>query len=325
MNRTVVVTAHEILEVVSPSLRGQDWFQRADAILAINTGDVTAEGEIAQYLKQRPNDVEMILARIGIWQRAGREVDIRVLLQCLSLADLDGRPEQRIRIAALIVHYGEASRGLEYGYSVLMDNWNDPQAHLAYQGLIFLNEDIGAALPPANVVAENTVVCLLAEGIERRYRIHKKQHAFFEDERLKPESDLAVLLIGKQSGDKFNLRDRIGSAPFEVRWIKPVYLDAFHRSLERFNELFPRADGLQRFTFDPDAQDPFENIRAITKARAESDQRILKEYQSKGIPLAFVAALVGKNLLDAWSGLPRVDIQFRVCHGTFRSAVTRFG
>ena len=104
----------------------------------------------------------MILARIGMWQRAGREVDIRVLLQCLSLADLDGRPEQRIRIAAFIVHYGEASRGLEYGYSVLMDNWNDPQAHLAYQGLIFLNEDIGAAMPPANVVAENTVVCLLA-------------------------------------------------------------------------------------------------------------------------------------------------------------------
>ena len=189
-------------------------------------------------------------SRIAIWQRAGRDVDIQHLLQRLSLADLDGRPDQRIRIATLIVHYGEAPGGLKYGYSVLMNNWGNSQAHLAYQGLIFLNENIGAAMPSANVVTENTVVCLLADGRERRYRIEKEPHKFLEAERLDPESDLAVLLTGKQPSDKFNLQDRIGSKPVEVRWIKPVYLDAFHCSLEQFNERFPRADGLQRFTFN---------------------------------------------------------------------------
>jgi len=184
------VTAREILAVSSQSLQERDWFKRADAILAINTGDAKADEKIARYLKQCPNDVEMMLARIGIWQRAGRDGDIRSLLQGINLAELDGRPEQLIRIAALIVHYGAAASGLHYGYKVLMDNWNIPQAHLSYQGLIFLNENIGAAMSSTNMVGENTVVCLLVEGSERRYRIEKDKHAFFEDERLDPKTSL---------------------------------------------------------------------------------------------------------------------------------------
>ncbi len=310
------VTARETLNSISESLHGKVWFQRAEVVLALNTGDTASDEKIARYLRQCPNDLEMILARIGIWQREGRHIDIRRFLQHLNLADINGRPEQRIQLASLICHFEEALRGLEYGYSVLMDNWDIPQAHLAYQGLIFLNENIGAVMPSTDAIAVNTVVCLLTEGGERRYRIEKEKHVFFEDERVSPESDLAVLLVGKQPGEKLKLQDHISSKPVEVRWIKPVYLDALHKSLEQFNERFPRADGLQRFTFDPDAPDPMEDIRAIIKARAEADQRILEEYQSKGIPLSFAAALLGKDPLDAWGGLPSVNIMFKVCHGT---------
>ena len=310
------VTAREILTSISQELQDRDWFKKAEAILAINTGDIKADEKITRYLKQCPNDVEILLVRIGIWQRSGRDRDIRSLLQRMDVTKLDGRPEQRIRIAAWIVHYGDPARGLQYGYKVLMDNWNVPQAHLSYQGLIFLNENIGAAMPTTTVVAENTVVCLEIEGGERRYRIEKEHYAFFGNQRLDPESDLGVLLIGKQPGEMFNPQDRIGSKPVKIRWIKPTYLDVFHCSLEQFNERFPRADGLMRFTFDPDAPDPLEDMRAITKARAEADQRILDEYRSKSIPLAFAAALVGKDPLDAWSGLPSVGIKFQVCRGT---------
>lgn len=310
-------TAREILDSVSADLRRTEWFQRADAIFSINTGDAMADEKVARYLRSSPNDVQMILAQIGIWQRKGREADIRQLLKHLNLVGLEGHPEQRIQVAAMIIHYGEAFRGLEYGYSVLMDNWNRPKAHLAYQSLIFMNEDIGGAMPSAEVVAENTIVCILAEGSERKYRIERTQHAFFEDERLDPQSDLAGLLIGKSQGAKFSLQERLGSKPVEVLWIKPVYLDAFHCSLEQFNERFPRADGLLKFTIDANAPDPFEEIRAITKDRAETDQRMLREYRSKNLPLSFVAALIGKDPLDAWSGLPTINEGFQVCRGTY--------
>lgn len=310
------VTACEILGSISTNLHGKEWFLRADAILAINTGDPTADEKISRYLANWPNDVQMILARIGIWQRNARDIDIRRLLQNFNLSDLDGPPEQCIRIGALISHYGDASRGLKYGYSILMDHWDDPKAHLAYQGLIFLNDKIGEAMPLPTVVTENTVVCLLSESRERRYRIENEQHAFFKDEQLKPKSDLAILLMGKQQSDKVILGEGVGSKKVQIQWIKPVYLDAFHCSLDQFNERFPRANGLLRFTFDPNATDPLEDIRAITKARAETHQRILNDYQSKGLPLSFTAALVGIDPLDALSGLPSVDIKFQVCRGT---------
>lgn len=311
------VTAREILGAISTNLHGKEWFLRADAILAINTGVSTADEKISRYLATWPNDVQMILARIGIWQRSGRDIDIRRLLQNLNLSDLDGPPEQRIRIAALITHYEEASRGLKYGYSVLMDHWDSPKAHLAYQGLIFLNDKIGEAMPSPTVVTENTVVCLLAEGHERRYRIENEQHAFFKDEQLKPKNNLAILLMGKRQDDKVILGEGIGSKTVQVLWIKPVYLDALHCSLDQFNERFPRANGPLRFKFDPNATDPLEDIRSITKASAERHQRILNDYQSKGLPLSFTAALVGIDPLDALGGLPSVNIKFQVCRGTF--------
>ncbi len=312
------VTAREILDEVPPSLRESDWFLRANAILAINAGNAMADKKITLYLGKFPNDIKMILHRLGIWQRAGRDSDIRRSLKHLELVKLVGPPEQRIQLAAIIIHYGEALQGLEYGYSVLMDNWDVPQAHLAYQALVFLDEDFGAVMPSATVVAENTVVCLLVEGGERRrYRIEKNKHAYFENERLSPASDLAVLLIGKEPGVKFNLQERIGSKPVEIDWVKSKYLDAFHRSLDEFNERFPRARGLQKFTFDPAAADPFEDMRAVTKACAEVDEGILGKYQSQGLPLVFVAALVGKDPLEVWGGLPSVGMQCQVCRGTY--------
>jgi hypothetical protein len=171
-------------------------------------------------------------------------------------------------------------------------------------------------MPAATTVGENTVVGLEIQGHERRYRIEKDRYPVFGNERLEHDDDLAVLIIGKEQGDTINLQDGLGSKSATIRWIKPIYLDAFHCSLEQFNERFPRADGLMRFTFDPDAADPFADVRAITKARAEADQHLLDEYRSKGIPLSFAAALLGKDPLDAWSGLPSVGVNFQVCRGT---------
>jgi tetratricopeptide (TPR) repeat protein len=315
INSSFWVTARETLNNVSPSLHEKQWFQRAEAILALNTGDTSADVKIARYLRQYPNDLEMILVQIGMWQKAGRVLDIRIFLQRLDLADKTGRPELLIRLAALMCHYEDSLRGLKYAYSILMDHWDNPQAHLAYQGLLFLNEGIGTAMPLPDSVAKDTVVGLLTEGGERRYRIEEGNHRFFEDERLSSDSDLGILLIGKKPGDKFKLQNNLTSRLVGVSWIKSVYLDAFHRSLEQFNERFPRTDGLQRFTVDPNAPDPIEDMRAFIKARAEADQRVLEEYRLKSIPLSFVAALLGKDPIDAWSGLRTVNIEFQVCRG----------
>ena len=310
------VTAREIMASASVGVRDRLWFKKAEAILAIDTGDLTADEKIARCLELCPNDVELVLVRIGIWQRSGREGEIADLLNQLDLTKLEGRPEARIRIGTCIVRYGDPGIGLHFAYKVLLDNWNVAQAHLTYQGLIFMTDNVSAAMPEATAVAEGTVVCLEIDGQERRYRIENEHYPVFGDERLDYDNDLAKVLIGKRVGDTFNLQEGLGSQAVKVCWIKHIYLDAFHCSLEQFNERFLRADGLIRLKVDSDAADPFADIRAITKARAEVGQRILDEYRTKNLPLAFAAALLGKDPLDAWSGLPSDGIKFHLCRGT---------
>jgi tetratricopeptide (TPR) repeat protein len=309
------VTAQETLDTISPRLQDLEWVQRARAILALNIGSRDAEQKVGAYLKKWPNDASMILARIGMWQRTGRDKDIAAFASSIDFGAVHGSTTSRIRLAAIACRYGSAARGLDYGYSVLMDNWDQPSAHLTYQGLILLNEHIAPVLPPSSVVAENTVVFLTSEDGQRVYRLEQSSHKFFEDERLDLDSDLAKLLLGRKVGDSFLLQQRVGAKPVTITDIKPVYIDAFHRSTDQFNERFPSAKGMMKFTFDVTAADPLENMRAITKQRAESDQALLEHYRSMRVPLAFVAAIMGRDPLEAWTGLPSVNTRFKVCHG----------
>lgn len=325
INSGFTVTAKKILDSVSMPLREKEWFQRAEVVLLLNTGDPTADVKITQYLSQWPNKLDIILAQIRIWQRLGRDPDISLFLQHLRLSNLIGDPEQQIRLAAQICHYGESERGLKYAYSVLMDHWDSPEAHLDYQGLMLMSEGIEAAIPLTDSITKDTVVCLADEDGERQYRIEEEKHAFFEDERVNAKSDLGVLLIGKKKGDKFKLQDNINSKPVEVRWIKSIYLDAMHRSLEQYNERFPRANGLQRFSFDTNAPDPMREMREVVKARAEAHRYILDEYRSKNMPLSFATVLLGLDPIDALGGLRAENIEFQVCRGLHPEREQAFG
>jgi tetratricopeptide (TPR) repeat protein len=315
INSGSIVTAKTILCQVSEEIQEKDWYLRAIAILAINSGDPNAEDKIAKYLRSCPNDVEMILARISIWQTNGRESEIQLFLQNLLFEDLQGLPEQLIQLGAIAIHYRtEALTALNYCYSILMNNWDDSEVHLAYQRLLLMDDENLKSIIPADSIAEvKTVVSIVSEGSEQRFRIEQEHFSAFEEERLGPETDMAKLLIGKHPGDK--IIPKPTAKPIEILWVKPVYIDALHCSIERFNERFLGSDGLKRYSFDPNSEDPLEEIREITKKRAEAEEIILREYQTNSMPLAFVSALLGRNPMEVWAGLQAINIPFIVCYG----------
>ncbi len=316
INGQLWVAARETLEGVSSDLQGEKWVQQARTILALNTGAPDSDQNIGAYLRNWPNDAQMILARIGTWQRTRRDNDISALVSTLNYETLEGSPEVRIRVAAIALHHGGAESALRYAYSVLMDSWDSAKAHLAYHGTILLNEHIGSLLPSSDLVAENTVVYLANEdGSEHKYRVEQRSYKFFADERVDIESDLGVLLKGRRVGDTFVLQRFSVAKPVTVKAIKPTYLDALHRSLDQFNERFPRANGMIKVKFDATAEDPLEDMRQITRERAESDGLLLERYKSSAFPLSFVAGMMGRDPLEALAGLPSVGIQFQVCRG----------
>lgn len=310
------VTAQATLASLAEPVAQEEWAQRAKTILAINTGNPNADQMVGAYLKRWPSDASMILVRIGFWQRMGRNADIEAFVKKIDFAGLKGRVETKMRIAAMAVRHGHAAHGLDYAYGLLMDNWDVPKAHMVYQGMILLNEHIAPVMPQSELVAENTVVVLATDESKTRYRIEKRAHRFFEDERLHPDDDLALLLAGKRVGDTFALQDRVGAKPVTIKAIKPVYVDAFQRSVDGFNERFPHSGGMFKFSFDVTADDPLEEMRTITKDFAESNLSLLEQYRSNGLPLAFVASVMGRDPIDAWTGLRGVDVQFRACRGS---------
>jgi hypothetical protein len=56
-------------------------------------------------------------------------------------------------------------------------------------------------------------------------------------------------------------------------------------------------------------------MRAVTKDFAEANLAVLEEYRTNIIPLAFVANAMGRDPIDAWTGLRGVDVPFRACRG----------
>lgn len=309
-------TCREILNSIPLEMKSINWIQRAEVTLALNTGDISAKEKVDEYLERHPQDLNIILARVGIYQREGTEEEIKNYIQNIDFDKLEGTPEQHIRFAAIISHYEDALKGLNYSYSILMNNWTVPQVHLAYQSLILLNDKIETFLSSSDVIKENTVVGVVSENKEQRYRLENTKYTFYEEERVDSRNRLYSLLIGKKIGEEIYIHNYIGSKPVKIRWIKSKYIDALHRSFEYFNERFPNTEGAMLFNTNADSNDPLEDIREVMKARAENSMHLLEEYSIKRIPLAFVAKLSGNDLIDTWRGLGVHNYKFLVCNGS---------
>lgn len=310
------VGAQSLLSSLPESVRSVRWAQRANAVLQVNTGGADASALVDAYLRAWPSDLGMTLAKVRILQRKQDDAAIRQFLSGLTITNLIGSPEAVIQLAAAIAHYEDPKRGLSIAYTTLLNNWNEPDAHLAYQSLILSVDAVASAISRPEVVEIDTVVGVSGEGTSRRHRIESNHYRYFEDERQDPTGHLARLLLGHAPGESFPVDDRPDAPVIRVDWVKSIYLDAFHRSMDEFNERFPQADGLLKVKFDPEADDPLEHVRSVTQARAERDQALLLKYKAQELPLSFVAGLLGRDVLEAWHGLRSVNVPFYICRGT---------
>ncbi len=222
-----------------------------------------------------------------------------------------------MRLAALVIHYGDVSEGLELGYSTLLNNWQEVTAHLTYNGLFLGSPRISDLVLAADEVRENCVVTLEADGgLKRRYRIERQTYDVFGEELLPPNHELAKLLLGKKVGETVTPHEHLGARPLRIISIKSKYLDVLHKSLDEFNERFPKSTELLKFTFDAAAADPLVEMREMTKARAEASLKLLEQYKSQSLPLAFIGSILGLDPLEALAGLSTAGFEFRVCRGS---------
>ncbi len=308
-------TCRELLDSISVDIKEIQWIQRAEIVLALATGEMYAKEKMDNYLANYPSDLDIVLARIGFYQREEENEEIRKYIQSIDLAKLEGVPEQFIRLASLISFYSDTYKGVDFGYSILMNNWTDPLAHLAYQSLILLNDNLEPHLPSCETVKEDTVVGLFNEKKVFRYRLENSKYSFHEDERIPSDNEIYGLLMDKKIGEEISLRK--GAKPVKIGWIKPKYIDALHQSFEYFEEHFPNSEGMMRFSVNVEDENPsMKDIIEIMRARSETSIKLLDMYKSNGFPLAFVAKFSGNDLIDTWKVLNSLNYKFLVCQGS---------
>jgi Transcription elongation factor, GreA/GreB, C-term len=231
------------------------------------------------------------------------------------LGNLEGLPHQIIHYYRAVVNFGRQTEGLKGAYKVLLQNWQDMKCHLAFSSVFFSNDTFTDIELNPSTVATNCVVTLATSDGKKRVRIEDESYAAFEDERLSSSSDLATALIGKKVGDEITVGLGFAVQQYKIEAIKSVELDAFHASLEAFNTRFPNSNSMIKLSIDMDAEDPLAEMREITKQAVERDKSILDMYRENAMPLAFLAALLGKDILECWAGLGSEGIPFKCSRG----------
>ena len=315
LNGDLFVSARSLLERMPDELLSEQWVWRCRIVLAHRVGDANTIRKMGEYLAEFPNDAEMRLARIGLWQRDGFESNIRRDIASVDLQAIEGTAHTKLEFLRVAARYGQASAALKLAYSILLANWQDSACHMVFHGLFIANNNLeGVDLRPSEIGA-NTVIKIDVGSDQRTYRIEAEKPDTFGDEWLRPSDGLATALLGRQVGDTVKIGSGMRESQAQVVEIKSVFLDTFHRSIEEFNTRFPNVHGIMRFTYDETSDDPFAEVREVTKQGVEQSMSLLEYYRDNPIPMSFLASMLGKDAIDCAIGTPAEGIPFKVCRG----------
>jgi len=268
-------------------------------------------------LKERPDDLDMVLARIGIFQRAGIKDQPHKFVGSLDPKKFAAAlPVQIMTLAHAFVQFGRPQDGVKLGYSTLLDNWNDSIVHLRYQGLLFASEATADVIPHIEAVAFECAVTVKNDrGEIRSFRLERAEPHAFASEHVTEGSDLADLLLGKKVGDQSDLGGGSGPRIWSVVSIKHPWLDTLHRSMEEFNTRFPRSNGLMRYEVNFESEEPLAEMKQVLQASQERDRRALDHYRDNTIPFLFISSFIGRDPIEAWLGLINEGRDLRVALG----------
>ncbi|MGY6638096.1 MAG: tetratricopeptide repeat protein [Erythrobacter sp.] len=318
MNGDLHKTASELLDSVPGEVVKERWYRRVRVALENKIGSERTLPLLNAFLQDFPDDAEMRTARIGLWQTQGNIGKIRKEIENIDFDSLTGSPFCLMQFYRIATTYSDGAQSVPRAYKLLFENWDNVDCHTGYHGIFIANEEIaGIVRTPANVQVGCAFHITNAKGEKRWYRIEEHKPAVFGDEWLSPKDDLAKAFMGKAVGESIDLESAYGATKLEVLEVKSVYLDAFHRSIARFQDRFPHSGAMFQLSVDTDAEDPFVELKQMVRRMSERDQELLNIYRDSPIPIVWLAGLLGKDEIECSVGLPaEMDIPFRVCQGT---------
>ncbi|MBW4091960.1 MAG: tetratricopeptide repeat protein [Proteobacteria bacterium] len=311
----------ELLGSLAPDLMDIPFYRRAAATFYERAGDPEAALQHAErYLAKSPDDVEMRLLWIQIADGLGRTEKVEEYLAGPVVVDDKTSVWARMALAQTLDRYGYSGRAFETAYATLRTNWTVPAAHYGYQGLVLAGKGAERIVPlSTDEIAINTGFAL---EDERGQAVHSY---IIEPERphdpqlgeIAPDSSLAKRAIGLRVGDPLKLQDNSTAETLRIREIKHKYLHLLHRSLEEFNRLFPSETGMIRIAIDDKNPGAIsEKLVSMLRDHRSGMDELISAYRNGPMPIAIMAKLAGKGIIEFWYNMMGLDIGIDVCQGT---------
>ena len=281
----------DFFERLPQAARDLDEIARLRASVLMRAGRYgEAEALFRSVARKHPDDPYPLLGLADALSRLGRDRQVPAVLLGVDENALRGPPEYRMRFAHALKHVGALDRALQYAYSLVRTSPDNPKVVLGYVFMILGDKD-QSIIPEAPVVAAECWVKIQNGSGETDDFVIDAGPSFFGIDVRSPEHPSAKRVLGLKVGDEFDV-DK-GPMPAE-RWkvvgIKSRFLHLLHVAMERFEQKFPDAKGMWRFTVkDNDVSGMLDMICQLS----EANQERAKSYTEGGLPLAFVARMMG--------------------------------
>ena len=256
------------------------------------------------YVALSEIEVQNVFYRIKavtIELRRNNNNEASTLLQTIPYSDFKNDPIALTKIAELraALRLGEV---LPLAYRARQLGYDREDIHLAYIRL-FVNRESSdhQLLSPPDEVAKDTTVHLARGNEKFRFTLLDDKPIERQRDEISLQDGLARKLLGRRKGETVQIKDSpLEQLSYEIVDIQSKYVSAYQESMNNFTTWFPENPALHRFEVkDGDVSAVFAQLDRHQKRVSEA----LSSYRESQMPFALFARLIGRSLIEVWSGV----------------------
>jgi tetratricopeptide (TPR) repeat protein len=299
--------ATEVLASLPPQWSGQVAYESLCANLAIVSGDYrAARFALERCFTVEPNNVTLRLLWADVCLRLEDPEPARQWLSAVNPRSPELTLDELRRLGRLLKALGEHTEAATALYEALRRFPHDPKAHTAFCSTV-LFKGSPAWRPKAPGVAEvDTAVRLRdAEGVEKLYILEDRPEAELLLGEIAIASELGKRLLGRQPGDRVvGYASAYAVHETTVVSIEHKFVHALQASMAAFNTRFPEQSGLVsvKMPLSGPEDERLGPIRRMLRDKGARHKEIKADYR-RGLPIAYVAVVMGLSSIEAWRTL----------------------
>jgi tetratricopeptide (TPR) repeat protein len=276
-------------------------------------GDLAAaEGHLRRAVALEPSDLRGHLVLESVLRRQRRAADADTHMLSIDELTVVGDPLDKVRLAYAFRRAGSFDRALALGYSTVRARLDVEAVVAAYPALILAVENMPRDLFRADRAEPDRWFRLTSPDRPDVQGVIESGGSLGQGQ-YDPSHPLAAAMIGKAVGETFVLRKDVGPDQiYELAELKHKYVWLLHDIMAAHGTRFPDSNALVTMTMgDGDIQPILDAVKVLS----EGDRQLEQTYVEHPVPLAAIAAMSQKTVIELAEHLVRSGIELRTCAG----------